>query len=238
MISTVGDVLPQTMSILRNSRTVLTTLHDAGPSLQLTSENLRRSLTGVAAMDDGFRVLMERGGAPLTALDGIIDDNSDTMVQLLGNLTSVAQVASARVPALEELINSQRGGSALGAITKIIHDQHVWVVVDIYPRYGCDYDLPAPPPFLPNYPEPYLHTYCTNPDPSVLVRGARNAPRPPGDDTAGPPLGYDPLEQMVPTPQVKSSIPTPFGGPTMPVPLPPDPPDWPRPPFWPDSPPR
>ncbi|MDO3333930.1 MlaD family protein [Mycobacteroides abscessus] len=238
LISTVDSIMPQTMSILRNSRTVLTMLNEATPGLQRTSDNLNRTMAGVSVMDGGFRTLMDRGGAPLATLDGIIADNSDTMVQLLGNLTTVAQVASARVPALEELINSQRGGSALGAITKIIHDQHVWVVVDIYPRYGCDYDVPALPPFLPNYPEPYLYTYCNNPDPSVLVRGARNAPRPPGDDTAGPPLNYDRLAQTVPTPQVNSSIPTPFGGPTLPVQLPPDPPDWPRLPFWPGSPPR
>lgn len=238
LISTVDSVLPQTTSILRTSRATLTTLADAGPGLQRISQNLGRTMAGVGSMDAGFRTLMDQAPGSLAALDGVIGDNSDTMVQLLGNLTTVAQVASARVPALEELINSQRGGSALGAITKIIHDQHVWVVVDIYPRYGCDYDLPAPPPFLANYPEPYLYTYCKNPDPSVLIRGARNAPRPPGDDTAGPPPGYDPLAQTVPTPQVNSSIPTPFGGPQLPVPLPPDPPDWPRPPYWPGSPPR
>lgn len=79
---------------------------------------------------------------------------------------------------------------------------------------------PRLPPFLPNNPERYRYAYCANPDPSVLVRGARNAPRPPGDDTAGPPPSYDPLAQTDPTPQVASSIPTPFGGPATPVRLP------------------
>jgi virulence factor Mce-like protein len=233
LISTVDSVLPQTMRVLRHSPTVLTTLADAAPSLDALSQNLRHILGGVNTMDDGFRTLVDRGGAPLTALDGIIADNSDTMVQLLGNLTTVAQIASARVPALNEIVNSQRGGSALGAITKIIHDGGAWVIVDLYPRYGCDYDLPRLPPFLPNYPEPYLYTYCNNPDPSVLVRGARNAPRPPGDDTAGPPPGHDPLAQTMPTPIVNSSIPTPFGGTPFPITLPADPPDWPVPPGWP-----
>lgn len=238
LISTVDSVLPQTMSIVRNSRTVLTMLGDATAGLQRTSDNLSRTMAGVSAMDGGFRSLMDRGRAPLTALDGITADNSDTMAQLLVNLSTVAQVVSARVPALNEIVNSQRGGSGLDAITKFLHDGYLWVVVDIYPRYGCDYDLPPPPLFLANHPEPYLYTYCKNPDPSVLVRGARNAPRPPGDDTAGPPPNHDPLAQTMPTPQFNSLIPTPYGGPTLPVPLPPDPPDWPRPPFWPLSPPR
>jgi virulence factor Mce-like protein len=237
LISTVDSVLPQTMSVLRNSRTVLTTLADAAHALDHTAQNLRRILAGVNPMDGGFRTLVDRGDAPLTALDGIIDDNSNTMVQLLGNLTTVGQLAAAHIPALNEMLNSQRGGSALAALATGVHDGAVWVIADIYPRYACDYDLPRLPPFLANYPEPYLYTYCTNPDPSVLVRGARNAPRPPGDDTAGPPPGYDPLAQTVPTPQVNSSIPTPFGGTHFPPNYPPDPPNWPTPPGWPSAPP-
>ena len=238
LISTVDSVLPQTMSVLRNSRTVLTTLADAAPALDRTAHNLRRILAGVHAMDGGFRTLVDRGDAPLRAIDGIIDDNSKTMVQLLGNLTAVGQLAAARVPALDEMLNSQRGGSGLAALSTGVHDGYVWVIADIYPRYACDYDLPRLPPSLPNYPEPYLYTYCKNPDPSVLVRGARNAPRPPGDDTAGPPPGYDPLAQAAPSPHVKSSIPTPFGGTPFPPKYPPDPPNWPKPPGWPGPPPR
>jgi virulence factor Mce-like protein len=233
LISTVDSVLPQTMSVLRNSRTVLTTLADAAPSLDHTSSNLRRILRGVNASDGGFRTLVDHGDAPLTVLDGIIDDNADTMVQLLGNLTTVAQLASVRTLALREMLASKRGGSGLAAISSAIHGGYLWVIADIYPRYGCDYDLPRLPPFLPNYPEPYLHTYCKNPDPSVLIRGARNAPRPPGDDTAGPPPGYDPLAQTDPTPPVNSLIPTPFGGSPFPVALPPDPPNFAGPPGWP-----
>src|ERR1700737_2913833 len=67
LISTVDSVLPQTMSVLRNSRTVLTTLADAAPALDHTAQNLRRILAGVNAMDGGFRTLVDRGAAPLTA---------------------------------------------------------------------------------------------------------------------------------------------------------------------------
>ena len=73
-----------------------------------------------------------------------------------------------------------------------------------------------PPPSRPDYPEPYLYTYCDNPDPAVLVRGARNAPRPPGDDTAGPPPGANPLATTDPTPSGPLTIPLPYGGPPLP----------------------
>ncbi|OHV04958.1 MlaD family protein [Mycobacterium talmoniae] len=224
LISALDSVLPQTVSVLRTSRTVLTTLVETNSGLMHTSQNLHDILRGTRSMDGGFRSLVDRGQRPLTALDKIIEDNSDTMVQLLGNLATTAQLSSVRLPALNELVNSDRGGSAVEALAGVVRDGAVWVLVDLYPRYSCDYGLPALPPALPNYPEPYLYTYCKNPDPAVLVRGARNAPRPPGDDTAGPPPGYDPKAQTDPAPTDAPTLPTPFGGSPMQVQLPADPP--------------
>ena len=36
-----------------------------------------------------------------------------------------------------------------------------------------------------------MYNYCRDTDPAVLIRGAKNAPRPAGDDTYGPPPGAD-----------------------------------------------
>ncbi len=212
LISTLNSVLPQTVSVLHTSRTVLTTLADVSPGLRATSQQLQGILHGVNAMDGGFRTLVDRGSAPLTALDAIIADNSETMVQLLGKLTTTAQVLNDRVPAIHHMLNAPRS-SAFDALGSIMHDGAVWAIADIYPRYSCDYNLPRRPVSVPDYFEPYIYTYCTNPDPSILVRGARNAPRPPGDDTAGPPPGYDPLATATPTPIYPNTIPMPYGGP-------------------------
>lgn len=219
LISTLDSVLPQTVSVLRTSRTVLTTLADVSPGLHHTSQNLQDILRGVNAMDGGVRRLLDRGSAPLTALDSIFADNSDTMAQLLVNLTTIAQVSYAHIPALQALLAAPRP-SALDALRSIIHDGAFWAIADIYPRYGCDYNLPRRPPTVPDFPEPYLYTYCADPDPAVLIRGARNAPRPPGDDTAGPPPGYDPLAQTDPTPVGPNTMPTPYGGPQLPLKVP------------------
>lgn len=224
LISTLDSVLPQTVSVLRTSRTVLTTLADSSSGLAQSSQNLSGIMAGARSMDGGFRTLVDNGSRPFTMLDKIIEDNSDTMVGLLGNLVSTAQLSNARLPALNEIVNSSRGGSAVEALSSVVRDNAVWVLADLWPRYSCDYGLPALPPAIPNYPEPYLYTYCHNPDPSVLVRGARNAPRPPGDDTAGPPPGYDPVAQTDPVPPDPHTLLMPFGGVPMNTPLPPDPP--------------
>lgn len=215
LISTLDSVLPQTVSVLRSSRVVLTTLSDSAPGLSHTAQNLHQTLRGVNVMDGGFRTLVDRGSAPMVALDRVITENSDTMVQLLGNLTTVAQLSYVRVPALQALFPDSRG-SVIDAVSSIVHDGGVWGMLQPYPRYSCDYNLPRRPPSQPDFIEPYRYTYCANPDPAVLVRGARNAPRPPGDDTADPPAGYDPQAKTDPTPTGPNSIPTPYGGPPMP----------------------
>ena len=98
-----------------------------------------------------------------------------------------------------------------------MHDYGVWVNLDIYPRYACDYGTPRRPPSSADYPEPFMYTYCRDDDPAVLIRGAKNAPRPAGDDTAGPPQGADLGAQTDPTPKGRYTIPTEYGGPTLPM---------------------
>ncbi|MEE3849439.1 MCE family protein [Gordonia sp. LSe1-13] len=217
LISTLDSVLPQTVSLLRSSRTVLTTLGQAGPALRDTSRDLDRIMSGVARTPDGLHTLLARTPRLLEDVDAIIADNSPTMVQLLGNLATVTQMAYLRIPALNEFFFPQyRDGSALHALTTTMRDGGIWAAVNIYPRNSCDYQLPRLPASQPDFPEPFLNTYCPDDDPSVLIRGARNAPRPPGDDTYGPAPGTDPHARTNPTPQGPQSIPLPFGGPALP----------------------
>nr|WP_090342237.1 MlaD family protein [Mycolicibacterium malmesburyense]CRL72640.1 MCE-family protein Mce6F [Mycolicibacterium malmesburyense] len=222
LVSTLDSVLPQTVSLIRNSKVVLSTVRDVGPGMAATSSDLSTILGGIERMDGGYRTLLDRAPEAFSGIDDVIADNSPTMVQLLGNLTTVSQLAYLRVPALEEFFFPQyRTGSALEAVGSTFRDGGVWGAVSLYSRYGCDYNLPLAPPTLTDFPEPFLYTYCPNPDPKYLVRGARNAPRPPGDDTAGPPPGAHPLQRADPVPTGPLTIPTPYGGPFLPLPPPP-----------------
>ncbi|WP_438804080.1 MlaD family protein [Mycobacteroides abscessus] len=217
LISTLDSVLPETINLVRNHKTVLASLAPSSEGLQSTAANLASTLHGAGRMDNGFRALLNTTGpTTLKEFDQIIHDNSDAMVQLLGNLTTVAPLLHLRLPALNALFPNSRG-SLLDAVDSIVHDGAVWAIADIYPRYSCDYNLPRRPPSIPDFPEPYRYTYCNNSDPAVLVRGARNAPRPSGDDTAGPPAEHDPLAQTDPTPVGSYSIPATYGGPALPV---------------------
>jgi virulence factor Mce-like protein len=216
LLSTMDPVLPQTVSVLKNSRIVLTTFADKNLGLAATTHNVSQVMTGINKMDGGFRRFVDQTPGVLSSVDNLFDDNSDTMVGLLANLVSTARIVYLRVPALNALFPDYRG-STLEALTKILHEHGLWATADIYPRYTCDYGTPRRPSSSADYPEPFLYTYCRDDDPEVLIRGARNAPRPAGDDTAGPPPGANLGQTTDPTPKGRFTIPTPYGGPTLPI---------------------
>ncbi len=218
LISTLDATLPHTVNLLHNSRVVLTTLTDGRHALRSTSADLSTTLAGVSSMTGGFEQLVTQTPPMLSTLDVLLAENSPTMVQLLGNLVTVSQVAYSRIPALNEFFfPQQRNGSALDAVTSAFHDGGVWALASIYPRYACDYNLPRRAGSAPDYAPPYLHADCTDPDPTLMPRGARNAPRPLEEPVPRPPV-TDPQRTADPAPIGPLSIPTPYGGPHAPVP--------------------
>ena len=216
LLSTLDSVLPQTTSILKTSRVVLTLAADKNAGVAAAATELNRTLAGVARMQGGYRHLTEQTPHTLSAVDDLFADNSDTMVQLLGSLATASQLLYLRVPALNALFPDYRG-SVLDAVASAFHDHGVWATAELYPRYTCDYGTPAHSSSAADYYEPFMYTYCRDDDPAVSIRGAKNAPRPGGDDTAGPPPGADLGRRTDPTPKGRYTIPTPYGGPPLPI---------------------
>jgi virulence factor Mce-like protein len=216
LLSTLDSVLPQTTSIIKTSRVVLTLAADKNAGLAAATVDLNRTLAGVARMQGGYRRLIEQSPRALSGVDNLFADNSDTMVQLLGSMATMSQLLYLHVPALNALFPNYRG-SVLDALASAFHDNGVWATADIYPRYACDYGTPAHSPMSADYYEPFMYTYCRDDDPAVGIRGAKNAPRPGGDDTAGPPPGTDLGRRTDPTPKGRYTIPTPYGGPPLPI---------------------
>lgn len=216
LLSTLDSVLPETTSVLRNSRTVFTLVSDKNAGIDVAADNLSETFTGINRMREGYRRLTNEAPDTLADVDALFVDNSDTMVQLLGNLTTTSRLLYLRVPALNALFPTYRT-SVLDAITSTLHDNGLWATADPYPMYFCDYGTPRQPPSSADFPEPFMYTYCRDDHPGVLIRGAKNAPRPADDDTAGPPPGADLGRQTDPTPKGRFTIPTPYGGPVLPI---------------------
>lgn len=216
LISTLDGVLPQTTSLLNTSRTTLQLVADKQDGMKVATANFNETFSGVNRMVGGFRELMQAAPKTFDATNTLFGDNSDTMGELLGDLVTTSELMYLRVPALNALFPTYRG-SLFDSLSSIIHDNGFWMNMDIYPRYTCDYGTPRQPPAGADYPEPFMYAYCPNDDPAVLIRGAKNAPRPAGDDTYGPPPGADLGKRTDPSPEGRYSIPTPYGGPTLPI---------------------
>ena len=217
LVSLLDGVAPQTVSLLNTSRTTLQLVADKQEGMKVATDNFNKTFAGVNRMVGGFRQLMVAAPKTFDATNNAFNDNGDTMASLLGDLVTVSELMYLRVPALNALFPTYRG-SLMDSLSSAIHDEGIWLTMDIYPRYACDYGTPREAPALANFPEPYKYgSYCMDTDPAVLIRGAKNAPRPAGDDTAGPPAGADLGALTSPSPEGRYSVPTPYGGPTLPI---------------------
>lgn len=211
LISTLDSVLPQTVGLLQDSKTTLDTVGEGSEGLADFAKDASALTRGVEAKTGGYVEMLRTAPNTLGALDAVMADNSGALDGLMANLTTVADKVGPRAPAFQEFFFPQeRDGSTLDALTSIIHDGGIWGLVNLYPRYSCDYGLPRLPPSRPDHPEPYLYTFCPNDDPSVLVRGARNAPRPPGEQA--------PTERPPGEPADRTANPAPVGPQTIPLP--------------------
>lgn len=104
--------------------------------------DLQNILSGVNKMDNGFRELVDLGGTELEQVDSFIADNRENVYALLGNLTTLSQLLYLRVPALENLWRPDHE-SLVDRLSSTVHDGGIWVLADLYPKYRCDYNLPA-----------------------------------------------------------------------------------------------
>lgn len=193
MLASLVDLLPETRRLLRNSPVVLGTIADLQDELDRMTDAGSTLGTHLAASDKEIRALLDQGPETLSTIDEVMAENGPTMVELLADLSTVSEILVRRTPSLQVYLPELQG--AAEAIGKMAHGDYLLALADIWPRESCDYGSPRHPPTETDTGGPLLHRYCTTYDPELQQRGSYNAPRPPGDDTAGPASGVDELER-------------------------------------------
>ncbi|PYE15831.1 virulence factor Mce-like protein [Williamsia limnetica] len=189
-------VLPETVSLIQNTGTILETTSDVQPDLGTLTGGISGLIDALVASDQELRTFLGSAPAQLTTLGGSLNTLTDPLTDVLKQFLDIAQQGALRAPALVNLLPSIRDG----AITSLsmFHDGAWWAYGSIYPRPYCDYPvLPQPPTEILQSSVP-VNLYCVTEDPTQQIRGAANAPRPPGDDTAGPPPNFDPNARTAP----------------------------------------
>lgn len=196
IFSDLARVLPQTTKLIENLGTVFKTTAGVQPDLSTLAKGTNELVTAIANSDGELRELLGNGPAQFTSLAGSLSTITDPVSDILKQFLDIGQQGALRAPTLANLFPSIRDGSAQAQ--KMFHDGAWWALASLYPRPACNYTLaPVRPTKVLELTVP-TNLYCETKDPTLQTRGSANAPRPEGDDTAGPPPNYDPNARSVP----------------------------------------
>lgn len=188
--------LPDTTSLIQNAGTILLTTSNIQPDLARLTSGASTLINSLVASDQEIRTLLGQGPTQLTSLTGSLNQIRDPLSDLVKQFRDVARQGALRAPALAALMPAIRDGSTQSI--KMFHDGAWWALASLYPRPSCNYAVtPTRPTKVLEVSVP-VNLYCVTQDKNQQVRGSANAPRPAGDDTAGPPPNYDPNARTVP----------------------------------------
>ncbi len=188
--------LPQTTTLIQNLGTIFKTTANAQPDLERLAHGFNTVATAAANADGELRQLLGQGPAQFSSLAGSLATITDPLSDILKQFLDIARQGALRAPTMATLFPSIRDGSIQAQ--KMFHDGAWWALASIYPRPSCNYSIAQSPPTKVLELAVPKNLYCVTDDPTLQTRGAANAPRPKGDDTAGPPPNYDPNARTVP----------------------------------------
>ncbi|MFC4147377.1 MCE family protein [Micromonospora mangrovi] len=203
--------LPETLTLIRDGRTVLTTQAESAAALRRWAAGLAQLAATLRAADPDLRRLLAAGPPAGRELVALLRGLDPTVGTLLGNLVTVNGIAARRLPGIEQLLVVYPVAVAGGfTVTPGDGTAHLGLVVNAADPPSCVYRGGG--------------TTCGAGERAAgaSVRGAGNAPRPGGREPAGGPArsgtpppggtgtaGYDPATGLVLGPDGR---PLQFGG--------------------------
>ena len=180
------DSLPDTITLINAGRINLQTAHDTAGQLRQFAQGLSALSQQLVVSDPDLRGVVDAGIESAKQLGGLLDQIQPDLYPLLGNLATVSQIGAARIPGLKQtvLLLPVAGGRLHLAFHNTQLFTPLTVGEDLTPKctYPAKRRLPADVRNLP----PQANYYCPDDKGATTPRGARYAPRPPGDTTAGP----------------------------------------------------
>lgn len=132
-----------------------------------------RALTGtLAAKTPTLNKFLQQAAPTTRLIDALLRDNASAATVLLGNLATLSDIQSARIPGLRSLLVAVPEFSRLAP--KLVHDGTLLGAANInQSQQLCNTGLPLTSP-ISGTKTPVYNVQCG----SDLVRGAANAPRP------------------------------------------------------------
>lgn len=193
------QALPQTLDLLRDGRTVLTTQNDTAGSFRNFSADLALLAEQLKTSDPDLRRLLQTAPQASEQITGLLRESGNGLSVLVSDLLTVARIAEPRQAGLRQLLVTYPAFASVGyTVAPGDGTAHLGLVVNNFDPYACTQgyedtqrrsgndiaDTPA-----------NADAYCAEPPASpIAVRGAQNVPRadtptPPEDAPVGPPEG-------------------------------------------------
>ncbi|MFF3403558.1 MCE family protein [Streptomyces sp. NPDC002659] len=180
LVESASASLPQTVSLIEDSRTVLKTQVDKGSAIKSFSHDLADLTAELKSSDGDLRRLIGTAAPAAQELNSLLKANETHLPVLLGNLISGGQITVARLPGVEQ---------ALVTFPVVVAGSSTVIPGDGTTHFGMVTGADDPPPCRQGYgtqrrdpadtAERPANTgaHCTAPRGSATsVRGAQNVP--------------------------------------------------------------
>ncbi|MFD7402003.1 MCE family protein [Streptomyces sp. NPDC059866] len=180
LVESASESLPETISLIEDSRKVLKTQADQGSSIKAFSHDLALLTEELKSSDGDLRKLIGNAQPAAVELNSLLKSIEPRLSVLLANLISGGQVTLARLPGVEQ---------ALVTFPVVVAGSYTVIPGDGTTHFGLVVNADDPPPCTQGYGttrrdpadtstrEANTDARCTAPRGSATsVRGAQNAP--------------------------------------------------------------
>lgn len=180
LVESASDSLPQTISLIEDSRKVLKTQADQGSSIKSFAHDLAALSAQLKSSDGDLRKLIGNATPAAQQVNSLLKSTGPRLSVLLANLISGGQVTLARLPGVEQ---------SLVTFPALVAGSYTVVPGDGTTHFGLVVNADDPPPCTQGYGttqrdpsdtsarEANTDARCTAPRGSkTSVRGAQNAP--------------------------------------------------------------
>ncbi|MDN3296561.1 MlaD family protein [Streptomyces ficellus] len=189
LVESASESLPQTISLIEDSRTVLKTQADKGSAIASFSKDLAALTAELKSSDGDLRRLIGAGAPAAQEVNSLLTSTRPHVPVLLGNLISGGQVTVARLPGVEQ---------ALVTFPVVVAGSYTVIPGDGTTHFGLVAEADKPPACRQGYGTQRRDPADTSERPAntaarctaprggpTSVRGAQNAPGPSGRSGGG-----------------------------------------------------
>lgn len=186
---TLQNSLPATTKLINASRIDLQTARDTAGQLRQFASGLSALSDQLVASDPDLRKVVDAGITASQQLSSFLKQVQPDLFPLLGNLVTASSIGAARVPGLRQTVILLP--QTTSRLHQAFHNTQLYTPLtvgeDLTPK--CTYAATRRLPDKTAETPPQSNGYCPNNNGATDPRGARYAPRPPGDTTGGPSTG-------------------------------------------------